>query len=57
MNPGVIPTLVKAGANLQIRDARKRTVFNLLDRTIIENWGSKNECKRVLDALTSSSSR
>ncbi|MDZ4850797.1 MAG: hypothetical protein SGI77_16035 [Pirellulaceae bacterium] len=53
MNPGVIPTLVQAGADLQIRDMRDRTVLDLLNLAIAENWGSKNECKRVLNVLIS----
>jgi hypothetical protein len=50
MNPSVIPTLIKAGADLEIRDLRGRTVHDLLKLAILEDWGSKDECVRIIES-------
>ncbi len=51
MNAAIIPTLVKGGADLKIRDVRGRTVYDLLRLAIAENWGSKKDCEQVLNVL------
>jgi ankyrin repeat protein len=49
MNTHVIPTLVKAGADLELKDTLGRSVLDLLQLAIQEEWGSKNECRKVLE--------
>jgi len=52
MNPSVIATLVRAGADPKLRDMRGRSVIDLLRIAIDKGWARKDECKQVLDWLT-----
>ncbi len=52
MNAAIIPTLVKGGADLKIRDVRGRTVYDLLRLAIAENWGvARKNCEQVLNVV------